>query len=321
MPPPEMKTFANKLRAIDRGYTLQGTLSGRAVPHPDVDSGYPSIEPILMHGGADMTVTRIMGERAAPAGHPDTLNSNLKIGLLIPSTNTTIETELWELILRNRSVLPGVGLHSVSVLTPDPAIRAPEESEKYGNDFRDNTISATEIALHADPQYLILGFSLEMVHGTLEALAIPDQVERQFGIGVAVWARAVTAALEKFGAKRVSVLTPFNEPGNRSTLQFFAELGFEVVNIVGLSCASTVDVAHIPEALMEQVIREELAVEGVDAVVQCGTGLSMSNISERLEPELGVPIIGINAALLWYALRENGYMEPLEGGGRLLREH
>lgn len=160
-----------------------------------------------------------------------------------------------------------------------------------------------------------------MVYGSLEVLeAIPDQVEQQFGLGLAVWSRAMPAALNKFGAKRVSVLTPFNERGNQSTLQFFAELGFEVVNIVGLACASTLDVAHVPEALMEKIIREQLAVEGVDAVLQCGTGLSMANIAERLEPEVGVPIIGINAALLWYALRENGYTGPLEGAGRLLRE-
>jgi len=141
-----------------------------------------------MHGGADKAVTRITGERASPAGHPDTRNSKLKIGVLIPSTNTTLETELWELIIRNRAALPGVGLHSVNVLTPAPSLQTKEETEKYGNDFKNNTIAATQTALHAEPHYLILGFSLEMVYGSLEGLeAIPDQVEQQFGLGLAVW--------------------------------------------------------------------------------------------------------------------------------------
>lgn len=156
-----MKTFSNKIQTIDRGFTLQGTLSGRAVPRPDVDSGYPSIEPVLMHGGENKAVTRIMGERASTAGHPDTRNSKLKIGVLIPSTDTTLETELWELITRNRAALPGVGLHSVNVLTPAPSLQTKEETEKYGTDFKNNTIAATQIALHAEPHYLILGFSLE----------------------------------------------------------------------------------------------------------------------------------------------------------------
>jgi maleate isomerase len=43
-------------------------------------------------------------------------------------------------------------------------------------------------------------------------------------------------------------------------------------------------------------------------------------VSEQLEPVLRIPIIGINAALFWYALRENGITAPLMGAGMLLRE-
>jgi maleate isomerase len=36
---------------------------------------------------------------------------------------------------------------------------------------------------------------------------------------------------------------------------------------------------------------------------------------------IGIPVLGINAVTFWCALRENGFTGPLEGGGRLLREH
>eukprot|EP00971_Amphidinium_carterae_P177549 3521347-Amphidinium_carterae.3 len=36
-----------------------------------------------------------------------------------------------------------------------------------------------------------------------------------------------------------------------------------------------------------------------DAIVQCGTNLSMIAIADKLETELGIPIIPINAATLW----------------------
>jgi len=67
---------------------------------------------------------------------------------------------------------------------------------------------------------------------------------------------------------------------------------------------------------------ELLANEGhaVDAVVQCGTNMSLIQVVERVEPLIGVPIMGINAVLLWHALRETGIREPIHGGGRLLRE-
>ena len=54
---------------------------------------------------------------------------------------------------------------------------------------------------------------------------------------------------------------------------------------------------------------------------RCGTNFSLNPIVEEMEAELGVPVIGINAALLWYALRECGVDARLEGCGRLLREH
>lgn len=58
----------------------------------------------------------------------------------------------------------------------------------------------------------------------------------------------------------------------------------------------------------------------LDAVVQLGTNMSMINVTEKLEPKLGIPILGINAVTFWYALRENGFNQPLIKSGRLLQE-
>ncbi len=58
----------------------------------------------------------------------------------------------------------------------------------------------------------------------------------------------------------------------------------------------------------------------LDAIVQCGTNMSLLNVTEKLEPVLGIPVLGINAVTFWYALRENGFVNPFNGGGRLFRE-
>jgi maleate isomerase len=78
----------------------------------------------------------------------------------------------------------------------------------------------------------------------------------------------------------------------------------------------------VPDWAKEKAIVELLATEPnrLDAVVQCGTNMSLINVTERLEPVIGMPILGINAVLFWYALRENGLANPLHGAGRLLRE-
>jgi maleate isomerase len=43
-------------------------------------------------------------------------------------------------------------------------------------------------------------------------------------------------------------------------------------------------------------------------------------VSEKLEPVVGIPILGVNAVTFWYALRENGFEGTLMGAGRLLRD-
>jgi len=58
----------------------------------------------------------------------------------------------------------------------------------------------------------------------------------------------------------------------------------------------------------------------LDAVVQCGTNMSLIDVVEKMEPVVRIPILGINAVTFWYALRENGFDGALVGAGRLLRE-
>lgn len=103
----------------------------------------------------------------------------------------------------------------------------------------------------------------------------------------------------------------------------FEELGFEVVSTVGFACANALDIAHVPNAAKERAIMELLATPAnrLDAIVQCGTNMSLVPVTEKLEPVVGIPILGINAVTFWHALRDNGIHAQLARAGRLLREH
>ena len=60
--------------------------------------------------------------------------------------------------------------------------------------------------------------------------------------------------------------------------------------------------------------------DDVDAIVQVGTNLSMVKLAATAEMWLGKPVIAINTATYWHALRANGITDKLEGFGRLLEE-
>ncbi|MGL5094254.1 MAG: maleate cis-trans isomerase family protein, partial [Planctomycetia bacterium] len=259
-------------------------------------------------------------------GYPDVRSFRRKFGLLIPATNTSMEHELWGIIFNNQGpgALAGVGLHTTPILTPRPKLATEEDLAEYRKQFLGGVRGAIEAARLAEPQYFIMGMSLEHLLPGIEPIrAAMGDIERQSELSWATWHDAAYAALTKFKAKRIGLLTPFDAAGNRNAARMFAELGFEVAASVGFSCANALHIAHVPDWAKERAIIELLATDKnrLDAIVQCGTNMSLSHVTERLEPMVGIPILGINAVTFWYALRENGFTMPLTGAGRLLREH
>jgi maleate isomerase len=61
--------------------------------------------------------------------------------------------------------------------------------------------------------------------------------------------------------------------------------------------------------------------DDVDALVQVGTNLSMVRLADEAERWLKKPVVAINAATWWLALRQNGIKDRIEGCGSLLRDH
>jgi maleate isomerase len=52
--------------------------------------------------------------------------------------------------------------------------------------------------------------------------------------------------------------------------------------------------------------------------VQVGTNLIMARLAGIAEFWLGKPVVAINTATYWYALRENGIADKVDGFGSLL---
>ena len=317
--------MANHRHQHDHGaLTFLGVLSGKSITIPNVNvPPMPSLAPPgVIHNGE---AAERFGTIDSARGYPDVRSFRRKFGLLIPATNTSMEHELWSIIFKNQGAegLQGIGLHATNVLTPKPVLKTEADLMGYKKQFLDGLRAAVDIALLAEPQYMIMGMSLEHIIGGIKDIRTPmAEIAAYSGLTWATWHDAVQAALNKYGAKRIGVLTPFDKKGNVFATQMFEELGFEVVSTVGFSCAHALHIAHVPNWAKEKAILELLANDrnNLDAVVQCGTNMSLIDVSEKLEPILGIPILGINAVTFWYALRENGFAMSLVSSGRLLRE-
>lgn len=302
---------------------IVGALSGQPVRLADVNKApMPGLAPSgMVKDGepfSDLVIVRTPGQ-------PDARSFRRKFGLLIPATNTSMEHELWSIIFNNPGAtgLDGVGIHTVSIQTPKAQLKTAADLQAYKTQFVAGLANAIDQAALAQPEYLIMGMSLEhILTGVDEIRSLMQGIESRYPYSWATWHEAANAALKKYKAKRIALISPFDVNGNKNAIRLFEDLGYDVVASFGFACSNALDIAHIPDAAKEEVILRLLATpeNHLDAVVQLGTNMSMLNVTEKLEPRLGIPILGINAVTFWYALRETGIAAPLQRGGRLLRE-
>lgn len=244
----------------------------------------------------------------------DILGYRGKWGVIIPSTNTVVEPDFYAMAPE------GITLHTGRIFITDPDVPDDSSFEALMVQIREMIGRAVEDVKSCLPDYLIMGMSSETFWGGKEGnRQFQQRLESQAGVRIATGADACHKALTLLGAKRVGVITPYQPVGDAEVRRYFVDSGYDVVKLKGLKCASVLDIALLDEATLRSAVAE---VDGadVDAIVQVGTNLSMIRLADQLETELGKPVIAINAAIFWHALRENGINDQMTGFGPLLRD-
>ncbi|MFC6879371.1 MULTISPECIES: arylmalonate decarboxylase [Actinomadura] len=236
-------------------------------------------------------------------------------GVVVPSTNTVVEHDYW------KAGVPGVAYRAGSMYIPDPAIADDAGFEALLGQIRASIDNAVRDVLTAEPERLVMGMSAETFWGGVEGnAAFERRLRERTGLEVTTGAGSCRAALRHLDCRRISVFSPYQPVADREVGRFFTEAGFDVAAITGLRCPTAMDIARVPENRLRKVVAE-LDGPDVEAIVQVGTNLSFVALADELERELGKPVIAINAATLWRALREHGLDDRVSGAGTLLREH
>jgi maleate isomerase len=247
----------------------------------------------------------------------DVLGWRKKFGVLGPSTNTVVQPD-FELMRP-----PGVTNHYSRIFTPNAKAVSNETFMAGATVIGNNTLDAVRSVMTCDPDYLVMGMSAVTFFGGIKgADAFQQNVEKEAGVGISIGSHSCTAALKAYGGvKRIAFLTPYFPAANDEVRRYFTECGYTVVRDICLRCPSWTGIAEVPP----QVCREKLIElngdgKDVDAILQVGTNLSMVRLAAAAELWLGKPVIAINTATYWHALRQNGIQDKIQGLGRLLEE-
>ncbi len=243
----------------------------------------------------------------------DSLGSRMKFAVIAPSTNTSVQPEYDDMRPRN------VTNHFCRIAIPDTKVTDDASFMVMIENIRGGTLDAIDSAMTMDPGCVIMGMSAETFWDGADGAdkLHARMLERTGGVPVVMGSTAVDAAIKAYGGiRKIGVLTPYAEIGDKQVVRFFEDLGYEVVHIKGLKCGSPMLIAHeTPQTLKRTAIEVS---EGVDAVIQCGTNLAFAKVAAMAEFWLEKPVIAINTATYWHALRTMGIEDKVDGFARLL---
>jgi maleate isomerase len=136
----------------------------------------------------------------------------------------------------------------------------------------------------------------------------------------------VIAALEALDVpgnvgKNIAVITPYQPIGDKNVHLFFEDSGYNVKQVLGLRCENAHDaIALVPDHQVMDMVRQ-VDADDIDAIIQVGTNLSTATSFPVIEKWLEKPVLPINVATAWHALRSCGVRDQNDHLGRLFEEH
>jgi maleate isomerase len=242
----------------------------------------------------------------------DHLGYRQRFGVLGPSTNTIVQPDFDDL----RPI--GVTNHYSRIAIPNDPVDNNDDFLKLVENINHATLDAVETLKSCEMTYLVMGMSAATFwNGRSGAESYLKNMIDRAGVGVSCGSFSVEAALNVYKAKRIAFFSPYFEVANLQVRRFFEDCGFTVVRDLCLRRPSPVKIAHTTDEMCRQSILE-IDSDDVDAIVQVGTNLSMIRLAAAAELFLGKPVIAINTATYWHALRTCSILDKKEGFGKLM---
>lgn len=233
-----------------------------------------------------------------------------RLGIVVPSVNTVMEP--WA----HRVVPDGVSLFAARMFIP-PATTP----EAFIEMDRSEGQAAIRQLSSVFPDVVAYGCTASSIVQGLEYDAhLRAEIEQRCKVPATTAAHAIVTAAETLGVGRVSVVSPYTREVDEAEHRYFAKAGLEVV---GGACLGITDGFELASPEPDTLF--DLGVKGCDmraeALIMTCLNMRSHTVIDRLEQELGAPVITSTQATLWHALRLAGIDDRIEGYGRLLSHY
>jgi maleate cis-trans isomerase len=203
----------------------------------------------------------------------------IRIGLLVPINNTTMEGELLKWLpegstCRTRKIPRGAGMLTAQTV---PAYKA--SALKLAREFASDDVDAIVYGCTA------AGF----IYGPKGDAELAAQLEDVAGKRVVTTARAMVDALEDCGANEIAVVTPYQDYVNHQLTAFLAASGIRVKRLNSFRAPDTEALGRITAEELAEVSRNTMGPD-CDALFIACSQLPTHSILEPLRREFAKPV-------------------------------
>jgi maleate isomerase len=227
-----------------------------------------------------------------------------RIGLLAPSSNTTLEPEFY------RALPPDITVHFARLfltkIAPESILGMVADMEKQAKSLASADVDVIVLGATAPSFLKGLGYDRELI----------GKLEDATGKPATTTSTALVESLKHLGLSRVVLGAAYDDTVNGIARKFLEASGISVLDARGLGLVDNLVVGRLDSSTAYDLAR---AIDRPDAeaiVLACTNWKSM-DVIDRLEQELGKPVISTTQASMWAALRIIG-AQGFPGYGRLL---
>lgn len=229
-----------------------------------------------------------------------------RVGLIILATDHTTEVDFQRMVANARIGVYTTRIPYANPVTPDN-LRAMQPSLTAG----------AALILPEEPLDVVMYSctSASVVIGDAEVKTAVRAAKP--GAAVVTPTAAATAGLKAFGAKRISVLTPYTIETSRPMADYFRALGFDLARFTCLGLTDDREMARISPDEIVAFAKEATAPDSDALFISC-TAVRAAGVAAEIEAAIGKPVVTSNLATAWACLRLCGDETARPAFGRLM---
>ncbi|WP_275297956.1 Asp/Glu racemase [Marinobacter sediminum] len=246
------------------------------------------------------------------------MTRSFRIGQIVPSSNTTMETEIPAMLRAREAVEPErFTFHSsrmrMKKVTREELAAMDDESDRCALELSDAAVDVMGYACLVAIMSRGAGYHRESqarLHGVTRDNGHPTPIVSSAG--------ALTEGLKLLGAQRVAIITPYMKPLTQLVVDYIEAEGFEVVDSIALEIPDNLEVGRRDPALLEDIV-QRLNTAETDAVVlsACVQMPSLAAI-QPVEDALGLPVVSAATCTTYQILKALELKPYVPNAGRLL---